>query len=113
MTQPVGRYTAADLERIVARDFARESIATVKALLSRYGNESWQREILRVQMACLKCANGDLRMLQRVVEDACRDYRDVLSAAEYPKYSKAHTPDAKRRAIESDWSQLQSWLNRT
>jgi hypothetical protein len=39
MRQPAGRYTEADLERIIARDFAQELIPAVKALLSRYGKE--------------------------------------------------------------------------
>jgi hypothetical protein len=69
--QPAGTYTEADLERILARDFAPESIPQVKALLSRYGKEPWQGEVLRVQMACLKCANGDLGALERAVESAC------------------------------------------
>lgn len=112
MRQPAATYTEADLGRIVARDYAPESIAQVKALLARYGNESWQREVLRVQMACLKCANGDLDALEREVEAACRDYRDVLGPAEYPSYDKARTPEAKKKAIESDWKQLQAWLNR-
>ncbi|HEV2431178.1 MAG TPA: hypothetical protein VGT43_06665 [Burkholderiales bacterium] len=112
MRQPAGTYTEADLERIIARDFAQDFIPAVKALLSRYGKESWQREVLRVQMACLKCANGDLEALERAVENACCDYRDVLGPAEYPTYYKARTPEAKQKAIESDWKQLQAWLNR-
>jgi hypothetical protein len=112
MRQPAGTYTEADLERIIVRDFAQNSIPAVKALLSRYGNESWQREVLRVQMACLKCANGDLEALERAVASACCDYRDVLGPAEYPTYYKARTPEAKQEAIESDWKQLQAWLNR-
>jgi hypothetical protein len=89
-----------------------ESIPTVKALLSRYGQEPRQREVLRVRMACLKCANGDFAALQRAVEAACCDYRAVLGPAEYPAYYKAHTPEAKRKAIDNDFKQLQSWLNR-
>ena len=106
MPQPAATYTEADLERIIARDFAPESLPQVKVLLSRYGKESWQREVLRVQMACLKCANGKLEALERVVNDACCDYRDVLGPAEYPTYYKARTPEAKQKAIESDWKQL-------
>ena len=82
MRQPAGTYAEADLERIIARDFAQDSIPAVKALLSRYGKESWQREVLRVQ------------------------------PAEYPTYDQARTPQAKQKAIESDWKQLQAWLNR-
>jgi len=113
MDQPAGTYTEADLERVVARDFPQESIPAVRDLLSRYGQEGeWQREILRVQMACLKCADGDLKELERAVATACLDYRDVLGPAEYPTYYKARTDEAKQKAIEKDWKQLQAWLNR-
>lgn len=112
MRQPAATYTEADLGRVIARDFAPQFIPRVKALLSRYGREDWQREVLRVQMACLKCADGKLEALERAVNDACHDYRDVLGPAEYPSYDKARTPEAKKKAIESDWKQLQAWLNR-
>jgi hypothetical protein len=112
MNQPHGTYAEADLERIIARDFPMESIPAVKDFLARYGQESWQRETLRVQMACLKCANGNLKALEGAVAAACADYRDILSEAEYPTYGKARSPEAKEKAIERDWNQLQSWLNR-
>lgn len=86
MNQPVPSYKEQDLERVIAR------------------------EVLRVQMACLKRADGGLEALE--IENACNDYRDVLAAAEYPRYLKAHGSEARQSAIESDWSQLQSWLNR-
>jgi hypothetical protein len=112
MNQPHGTYTEADLERIIARDFPPESAGKLKELLSRYGQESWQREVLRVQMACLKCANGDFLELERAVGAACFDYRDVLAPAEYPTYHNARTEEARQKAIERDWNQLQAWLNR-
>jgi hypothetical protein len=112
MNQPVPTYTEADLERVVVRDFGQAAAPRVKSLLARYGKESWEREVLRVQMACLKCANGSIGLLEREVEDARRDYRDILSAAEYPAYARARTDEARRAAIESDWHQLQSWLIR-
>jgi hypothetical protein len=34
-------------------------------LLQRYGGEDWHREALRVRMACLKLADGDLAELER------------------------------------------------
>ena len=63
-------------------------------------------------MACLKCADGNIALLEREVENACCDYRDVLSAAEYPAYTRARSNEAKQAAIKSDWNQLQTWLNR-
>jgi hypothetical protein len=110
--QPHGTYTEADLERVVSRDFPPASIPSVLALLARYGDEDWQREALRVRMACLKLASGSLQKLEQAVGEACADYRDVLSDAEYPTYGRAHTEEAKERAIARDWEQLQAWLHR-
>ena len=112
MAQPTPTYTEADLERVLARDYPPDRRAHVKAVLARYGTESWQSEALRVQMACLKCARGDARQLEYYVGLACEDYRDVLAYAEYPRYLKARSNEEKAAAIRSDWAQLQEWLAR-
>ena len=112
MNQPIGSYTEADFEHVLARDYPAESIPAAKALLERYGSEDLHPGILRVRMACLKLADGDLASLEGWVGLACLDYRDVLSPAEYPTYSRARTPEAKEQAIERDWNQLQAWLHR-
>ena len=112
MSQPVPSYSQEDLQRIVARDFAPAQASQVMAILERYGNESWQREPLRIRMACLKCASGNLERLAHYVEMAEEDYRDILLEAEYPTYARAKDLAAKERAISNDWSQLQAWLTR-
>jgi hypothetical protein len=110
--QPVPPYTEEDLERLVAREFAPEAREEAKALLARYGTESWHREPVRVCIACLKHAAGDLAALQKAVTDACRDYRDILAEAEYPRSLTARDPEAKMQAIEDDWNDLLAWLRR-
>jgi hypothetical protein len=59
--------------------------STAEQQLDRYGVESHEREKDRVQLAILKLANGDLAKLAEMVAIAKRDYRDVLSWAEYPE----------------------------
>ena len=112
MDQPFPSYTPADLTRIVARDFGAAAAPNVHAILARYGHASWHRETLRVQMACLKLADGDVEQLERAVEIVCGDYRDVLAFAEYRGFAEATTVEAEKAAIESDWEQLQAWLHR-
>ena len=112
MTQRAANYTHADLDRVIVRDFGRAEETHVKEILARYGNETWHREVLRVHMACLRCADGDIARLERDVAVACTDYRDVLVSAEYPAYFQAVTDDERRAAVESDWQQLQAWLDR-
>lgn len=98
MDQPFPSYTPADLTRIVARDFGVADIPNVHAILARYGHASWHRETLRVQMACLKLADGDVEQLERAVE--------------YRGFAEAPTAEAEEAAIESDWEALQAWLHR-
>jgi hypothetical protein len=84
--QPIPDVLATDVERIVRRDFPDGQFDAVMGVLKQYGAEKWQRERARVQLAALKLADRDLDKLQRVIEVASRDYRDVLAPAEYPEY---------------------------
>ena len=117
-TQPHPIVTAADVERIVRRDFPADRTVEVLALLDEYGEEDWQREPDRVRLAALKLAAGDLERLRSEIEGAKRDYRDVLGPAEYPGYTQrmfriAELPqDEQQRIIDADWSQYQEWLGR-
>ena len=89
-------------------------------VLDEYGVETWHRERYRVQLAALKLANGNLKRLRYAIEDAKRDYRDVLAPAEYPSYLKETSiasrpaPDAgaMQRIFEEDWAQYEDWLKK-
>ena len=66
-------------------------------------------------MAVLKLALGSVERLERSIEAATVDYRDVLSAAEYPEYSQhapGLLPDERQHIIDADWNQYQEWLTR-
>ncbi|HZN53815.1 MAG TPA: hypothetical protein VFB67_00705 [Candidatus Polarisedimenticolaceae bacterium] len=108
--------TRADVERIVRRDFPAERVGEVLAMLDEYGPEDWHREPDRVRLAVLKLASGSFERLRYEIEGAKRDYRDVLSPAEYPGYGKRMfkklAPDEERRIIDADWKQYQDWLTR-
>jgi hypothetical protein len=116
MTQPTPSVTEADVERIVRRDFPPEQFQTVMSILDEYGHEKWMREKPRVQLAVLKLASGNLQTLRREMETAKCDYRDVLSPAEYPLYSKkwsrmkSLSEEEKQQIIDSDWQQYDRWL---
>ncbi len=116
-TQPTPSVTADDVQRIIRRDFGDARTAEVQALLSRYGTKDWQREPARVHLAILKLAKGDLSQLKLHTETACSDYRDVLSPAEYRRYSALawstpKDPKAEQQAMREDWEEYQSWLAR-
>jgi hypothetical protein len=89
------------------------------SVLREYGDEKWERERSRVQLAALKLAGGNLDELERQTCAAKRDYRDVLAAAEYPEYTRRgmfHVPRMslreQQRIIDSDWQQYDVWLRR-
>ncbi len=116
--QPHPDVTFDDVQRIVRRDFPTEQFDTVLAALKQYGAEPWQRECARVQLAVLKLSQGRLDALSRHLKTAKRDYRDVLAAAEYPRYMNTGSqierlsPKEQQGIVDSDWEEYQGWLQR-
>ena len=117
-TQPVPRVTAADVERVVRRDFPADEYSAVMATLSEYGTGKWHPERLRVRLAALKMADGSLQKLRAAIELAKCDFRDALTAAEYPSHwkmvSQLRTLSLEEQSgiIKSDWQQYEEWLKR-
>ncbi len=107
--------TSRDVERIVRRDFSPELRERVLDLLAGYGRETWEKEARRVRLAILKNATGDLAELERQVECAKRDFRDVVAWAEYPAYLRLLSPTQAeaREAIRADGEQYKAWFERT
>ncbi len=118
ITQPTAVVTAADVARIVQRDFPADRVDEVLALLQAYGTADWHREVPRVRAAILKIADGDLERLRGELEVAKRDYRDVLLGAEYLAYgaltlrNPAASTEDLQRAIQADSAQYEAWLRR-
>jgi hypothetical protein len=115
--QRTPRVSRADVERIVRRDFPAADYANVLTILDEYGNENGNEgSSTRVQVAALKLALGDVKKLRRHIATARQDYRDVLSAAEYPmasvRLSAMNSLSEKERQnmYDSDWDQYQQWL---
>jgi len=93
----IPRITQEDVARIVARDFPESNHPTAWTELNRYtGNDT-----LRVRLAALKRANGNLKTLAKQIDAALEDYRDLLVAAEYPTKSNAE-----------NWQQYETWFER-
>lgn len=118
VSEPIPQVTLDDVKRIVCRDFTADDYATVTAMLKECGLDTFERGVARVRLAALKLASGSVQKLRSSVDLARRDYRDVLSAAEYPAYVKIafgrqKLPEKEqRRIIDEDWRQYQEWLKR-
>ena len=119
MTQSIPTVSLCDVERIVRRDFQPEDFETVMAMLGEYGPGEFDREPARSRLAALKAANGDLPALRQQIEWLKCDWRDVMSAAEFPKATKLWgrmprmSEAEKQRIYDEDWRQYETWLKRT
>jgi hypothetical protein len=115
--QPVPEVTDEDVKRIALRDFGDAQVALALSILEEFGKQDWNRPDPRVRLAILKLANGDLDRLLDETKTAIEDYRDVLAAAEYPRYVReigfGDVPETmKQVVIDDDWRQYQEWLQR-
>jgi len=114
----VPRVTAADIERVVRRDFPEAQVADVLAMLAEYGTEIWHKERERVRLAALKLANGDVGKLRSTIDRAKLDYRDVLAPAEYPKFMQEGMRFRRLRSRDreviytDDWQQYERWFKK-
>ena len=91
--------------------FPNVDLAEVLSILDQYGHDH-QSGRERVQIAILKLSGGNVVKLQREVEAAKQDPRDVLLYAEYPAEAKApwDKVDAVKEAREQDKQQYLRWL---
>ncbi|MDJ0907643.1 MAG: hypothetical protein QNI99_00500 [Woeseiaceae bacterium] len=110
--QPIPDVSFEDVERIVDRDFQPGD----RAALRRIIGESDVGEKARVILACLKLADGDLARAEDALNGAAADWRDAISAAEYPNYLRlipptgAFSDEQRQRVFEEDWDQYSTWL---
>jgi hypothetical protein len=113
--QPIPDVTDEDVRRIALRDFGEAELAIVWSLLEEYGRQVWNRPSPRVRAAILKLANGDLERLREALDIAIRDYRDVLAAAEYPRYNREVFGNVDEATLQNvtdqDWNQYSEWFS--
>jgi len=116
MNQPVAKISFQDIERIIDRDYTLHKKSKVFAVLNQYSSDSKKLDF-RVWAGALKISEGDLGKLEKNIEKANSDFRDILAFAEYPKYSDQVGFDTDEfteaeldSIIEEDWKQYQQWL---
>jgi hypothetical protein len=114
MVQYVPDVSEEDIKRIVRRDFSAEFLGAIHEMIR--GVEV--REKTRVVLACLKNAKGSFEKLKGELTNADGYWREIISEAEYPNYSKKMfrmdelSADEKQRIIEKDKNQYLMWLHR-
>jgi hypothetical protein len=95
-----------DVERIVRRDFPAEQFPEIIAVLGEF-DSPWERTRIRVRIAVLKLADGNVKALRKNVALANRDHRDVLVLAEYPGYWRATSDVRNLPPTLSSWKEIE------
>jgi hypothetical protein len=115
MEQKVAKVNNEDIKRIIERDFPVNETDKVINILSKYKSET-EKGRNRVHAAILKIANCNAEKIEKYVEVAIVDSRDVLSMAEYPNYTKFYrngiSDKEKSQLFNDDWKQYNEWLNK-
>ena len=113
MEQPAFRPESGDLERKIQAVFADgEDASLASEMLAAYeplGSEDADR----IRLAALYISGGSLDRLERAIDDARIDWRDVLVAAEYRAYTELPldaSQDDRDRAIRADWDRYTPWV---
>lgn len=94
--------------------FPNENLQQVLSILNLYGLEEHEGEVERVQIAILKLSENDLQQLKEAVQEAKRDYRNVLAWAEFPDELLASTWEMNNKVNDirnKDKKQYLDWLN--
>ena len=85
MSQYTPTVTEEDVERLLKRDYLRETHDEIRSLFISVTI----RERLRVIAACLKNAGGDVEHFKAQLSTANGYWRETISEAEYPRVKKA------------------------
>jgi hypothetical protein len=101
MSAPNLESISRDVLKQIEDDFEKATQSEIVEMLSLYtGNET-----SRVQIDILQLAKGNAKEVEKLVDAAMRDYRDVIFWAEYAEESLIDTPE-KRQKIRG----LLKWL---
>ena len=87
----------------------------VIAILNQYGTEPYEKEIVRVRLDILKLAGNSIEEVEKWVDIAKKDYRDILASAEYPNELLAPTWKMPKHEVSriraTDRNQYEEWVN--
>lgn len=112
-TQPAAKVTTNQLEKLIAREFPKHiDEVTLKFYKVKGDNPNG---INRISAAIVKLAHKDPSSIDHFIKMASTDYRDILSQAEYPRYSKLGFEEYDKKKMKSiyleDWKEYSKWLN--
>lgn len=88
-----------------------DELEKAKNILSKYQN----REKYRVHLGILKCSKGNFLEMERLVQLAYYDWRDLLIEAEYPLSSQEHglkekNPEKYEELKQKEYDEYGDWI---
>jgi hypothetical protein len=110
--QPVAKVTSYQIERIIKSQYF-DKYDSVIAKLDSVNIDSLKVKN-RIKAAILKLANGEYEKIDKYLNTANFDFRDLIVLAEYPRnwehgFDKIPDEMRKKEYLE-DWSEYQKWL---
>ncbi|HEV8284838.1 MAG TPA: hypothetical protein VGQ09_11050 [Chitinophagaceae bacterium] len=117
MEQKIPNISDHDIKRIIKRDFPQFEFSEIESILKMYKSES-EKGRNRIYASILKLSNCNIDLMKKYVENANKDYRDIIALSEYPNYSEYAfddnlTEEKEKQLITDDWIQYITWLNKT
>ncbi|MBN2721107.1 MAG: hypothetical protein JXR72_08400 [Proteobacteria bacterium] len=103
-------------DRVMRKLFPDTSLRSeIESIMDTYGRADWQPEGPRVKLAILKLSSGKPAQIRYFTVQACRDYREILAAAETPgqlanPYARKNDPGLYARLEEEDRKQYEEWI---
>ncbi len=113
-SQPSASVTDKKLDWLIQRDYESKA-PEVKQKLQRITSDTHKGKN-RISAAILKLSNKDCYKIDYYVAMSNCDFRDVISQAEYPRYSKFGFADLEEQNVKriylEDWTEYSKWLNK-
>lgn len=112
-TQPVAKVSPNQIEIIVKAQY-NEQYQEVMTKLDSV-NTDLPEVKNRIKAAILKLAGGEFGQLDKLIDKANIDFRDVIVIAEYPRNWKHGLDEIskqmRKKEYLKDWNEYQKWLN--
>lgn len=112
--QPVPKISDKLLDRLIKRDF-KQNVDIVITKLVNVNSDSHQGKN-RILAGILKLADKDINALDRLIEKANIDSRDIMMWAEYPGCAKIGFGKLDKKSIKQiyidDFAEYSDWLNK-
>jgi hypothetical protein len=113
-TQPVAKVSQNQIEKIVKAQYNKHYNEVIAKLDSI--DMQIPKEKNRIKAAVLKIANCEYENLDKLIDIANVDFRDVIVRAEYPRSWKHGFNDVskhlRKKEYLEDWKEYQEWLKR-